>query len=993
MQLLPGERDQNFLAHLTDGRRFVFKVCNPCEPTEFLKAQVNAMERLKSLDFVPTTLATKDGQQLATADVDNTEYVVRTVPYLPGMPLAKLRRPSPSLLGDLGRKLAQVDLALMEFHDPVLEREFDWNLLNGLKVVQEHASGISDEATKTLVTELSRRIEQSIGPRQGQLRKSTIHNDANDYNVIVSDARDAHGERFVAGLIDFGDLARSYLVGELAIALAYIACRRSDPLNAACELVGAYHRVLPLEEIELASLLDLVLLRLCVSVCMSAHQQRERPDDVYLSISQEPIRRTLPVLADLHRDFVQARLRVACELTPCLRSQRIVKWISNQRQIQPVIGTHLNETNSEIIDLGVAGPRSEVFANELETEAMVLARRAPIETNRQFAIGRYGEARLIYTSHRFDFAGGAAGEIASSERRTIHLGIDVFAAAGTVVVAPLGGEIYASEYREHDQDYGGVVILRHETPDGEPFFTLYGHLSRASVGRWSMGESIEAGTAIGELGSSEENGGWAPHLHLQVITNLLGLSDDFPGVAAPTDASVWTAFSPNPADLVGMTASLRDSCSPRSTSNVGEERQRRLASCLSVAYRNPLQIVRGQMQYLFDAVGQRYLDAYNNVPHVGHCHPRVVAAAHDQMKTLNTNTRYLHPSLNEYARRLSDTLPEHLEVCFFVNSASEANELAIRLARTVTGRHGIVVQEAAYHGNTTQLIDISPYKHDGPGGGGTPSWVHKVPLPDVFRGKFRTEDAGRRYGEEAAQIIRRASLHEYSPAAFIAETLPSVGGQIVPPRGYYRTVYDAIRSVGGVAIADEVQTGFGRLGTNFWAFQDYDVSPDIVVMGKPMGNGHPIASLVTTREIADAFDNGMEYFSTFGGNTVSCAVGLAVLDVIADEDLQFRALETGEVLRTGFLELAAEFPLIGDVRGSGLFWGIELVRDRETLEPADVEATVVMNRLRELRVLVGTDGPLHNVLKIRPPMPFNTKNAEYLLSCLRGVLQTEFCSQ
>ena len=217
-----------------------------------------------------------------------------------------------------------------------------------------------------------------------------------------------------------------------------------------------------------------------------------------------------------------------------------------------------------------------------------------------------------------------------------------------------------------------------------------------------------------------------------------------------------------------------------------------------------------------------------------------------------------------------------------------------------------------------------------------------------------------------------------------------MAGQIVPPHEYFAIVYDAIRKSGGVAIADEVQTGFGRLGTGFWAFQDYDVTPDIVVMGKPMGNGHPIGAVVTTREIADAFDNGMEFFSTFGGNTVSCAVGLAVLDVLADEDLQRRALITGHALRVGFDALAAKFPLIGDVRGSGLFWGLELVRDRVTLEPADVEARLIVNRLRDQGVLIGTDGLLHNVLKIRPPMPFNDENADHLIACLGHVMESEF---
>ena len=715
MQPLPGERDRNFLVHLQDGRKLVFKVCNPGEPRSFLTAQVRALERLKSLDFVPQTEVTKAGTHLATISLGKDEYVVRTVKFVPGTPLAELRRPSSSLLTDLGQKLARLDQSLAGFDDPVLHRDFDWNLVSGLRVIEEHAQLISDEAMRALVARSAERIARSLNRRSSELRLATIHNDANDFNVIVSDARDAHGERFVAGVIDFGDLARSYLVGELAIAIAYIACRRTDPLNVACELTAAYHKVLPLDDVELASLFDLVVLRLCVSACMSARQQVERPEDTYLSISQEPIRRTLPVLSDLSPSFVEARLRSACELPPSPKSIRISNWISSVGdQFCPVMGTRLDEFNSEIVDLSAASRRSEVFAqgNDIET---ALARRTPIKTNKQFAIGRYGERRLIYSSIRFDVADTIDTRVAkTAERRSVHLGIDIFAPAGSDIFAPFAGEVYRSEYRDPDQDYGGVLIFRHATPEGDLFYTLYGHLSRSSVDGRTVGKPVCAGDVVGQLGSSEENGGWAAHLHLQVITDLIGLDDDFPGVAAASEEGVWTAFSPNPASLAGIDVPLQAQSRAPSFDDLAEVRKQHLGSNLSIAYRTPLRAVRGYLQYLFDADGRRYLDGYNNVPHVGHCHPRVVAAAHRQMNTLNANTRYLHHLVSEYARRVTETMPEQLEVCFFVNSASEANELAIRLARNATGRRGIVVQEGAYHGHTTSLIDISPYSTTDP---------------------------------------------------------------------------------------------------------------------------------------------------------------------------------------------------------------------------------------------------------------------------------------
>jgi 4-aminobutyrate aminotransferase-like enzyme len=324
-----------------------------------------------------------------------------------------------------------------------------------------------------------------------------------------------------------------------------------------------------------------------------------------------------------------------------------------------------------------------------------------------------------------------------------------------------------------------------------------------------------------------------------------------------------------------------------------------------------------------------------------------------------------------------------------VNSASEANELALRMARAHAGGRDMVVLEAAYHGNTTTLIDLSPYKHAGPGGGGAPDWVHVAPLPDDYRGAFkRTDpDAGRKYAAHVADIISTLRNGPRRLAGFIAETCPSVGGQIIFPPGYLNHVYRAVRTAGGLCIADEVQTGLGRMGTHFWAFEAHGVVPDIVVMGKPLGNGHPIAAVVTTREIADSFDTGMEFFSTFGGNNVSCAIGLAVLDVMRDEKLQRRALEVGGRLRSSLAALADRHSIIGDVRGSGFFLGVELVRDRETLEPAGAEAAFVANRMRERGVLIGTDGPHHNVLKIRPPMPFDDADGDLLVDVLDSALK------
>ena len=415
-----------------------------------------------------------------------------------------------------------------------------------------------------------------------------------------------------------------------------------------------------------------------------------------------------------------------------------------------------------------------------------------------------------------------------------------------------------------------------------------------------------------------------------------------------------------------------------------------LGANVRLSFTRPLNLVRGSMQYLYDGDGRRYLDAYNNVPHVGHCHPRVVAAGQEQMARLNTNTRYLHDSLDRYAARLTATFPEPLKICYFVNSGSEANELALRLARAHTGAKDLIVLDHAYHGNTTTLIDISPYKHNGPGGGGAPPWVHTAPLPDQFRGSFKRSDleAGSRYARQVAVIIDGLRSRGLKLAGFIAESWPSVAGQMDLPTGYLEAVYASVRQAGGLCIADEIQTGYGRLGKWFWGFQAYDVIPDIVALGKPIGNGHPIGAVVTTAEIAASFDNGMEFFSTFGGNTVSCAIGLAVLEVVADEELQAHALKVGEHLLRGLQALGQQHEIIGDVRGSGLYLGVELVRSADTLGPAAAEASWIVNRLRDEGILTGTDGAFHNVIKIRPPMPFTMDDADLLLDRLTAALQS-----
>jgi 4-aminobutyrate aminotransferase-like enzyme len=511
---------------------------------------------------------------------------------------------------------------------------------------------------------------------------------------------------------------------------------------------------------------------------------------------------------------------------------------------------------------------------------------------------------------------------------------------------------------------------------------------------------VARGEPLGWVGEANENGGWPPHLHFQVIVDLLGFEGNFPGVAPPGEREVWLSLSPDPNTVIGIPAAAFPP-GPPAPDEILARRREHLGRNLSVSYRRPLTILRGEGQFLFDAEGRRFLDAVNNVPHVGHSHPRVVAAAARQLSLLDTNTRYLHPALAEYVERLAALVPAPLRVCFVVNSGSEANELAIRLARAYTGARGIIAVDGGYHGNTSSLVDISPYKFNGPGGAGCPAHVRVAPMPDVYRGLaaglvrrggptvVAAKDVGSALGSWFAQGVARAagdlSASEHGLSAFFCESLLSCGGQIVLPDDYLRRSYQAVRAAGGVCVADEVQVGFGRVGTHFWGFETQGVVPDIVTLGKPIGNGFPLGAVVTTPAIAESFANGMEYFNTFGGSPVACSVGLAVLDVMRDERLQERALRVGAHLKEG-LDTLRRFPIVGDVRGLGLFMGVELVRDRATLEPAASQADHVVNRLRERGILVSTDGPLHNVIKVKPPMVFTEADADRLAAALGDVL-------
>jgi 4-aminobutyrate aminotransferase-like enzyme/Ser/Thr protein kinase RdoA (MazF antagonist) len=911
---LPGEIDLNFALAGAAGRH-VLKVYAAGTDAAALDLQDAALEHLAPLAEVPRLVRARGGA--ARAD-DGDGRLVRVLGWLPGTPWADLPEHGPETLASLGRTVALVDAALTDFEHPALADRPRWNMLA--------AAALRGEAGGTAAAVLER-FAATVLPRLRELPAQPIHNDANEHNVLVGPGG------AVCGLIDFGDICRAPRVCGLAVACAYALALLPVPERQAGALVAGYHEVAPLRPEELALLPDLIRTRLAMSVAMAARQRREQPANDYLLISQSAVPALLERLGATPRELELLRLRDACGLEPVAHARAVRNHLlSGAAEIGPVCAPAL--AAAPLLDWSAGTPG---------------AGTPPAATP---AIGRYLEHRAVYDTDAF------AAEL-PGERRTLHLGVDVFLDPGEPVLAPLDGVVRDSALRPAPRDYGGVVLLEHATAGGVAFHTLYGHLGGELP---APGTRLRRGERVGRVGAEHENGGWAPHLHLQLLTTDLGAGCAVHGVGTLAERDLWESVAPDPNLLLGLPGGCRAD-PPRATADVRAARRSSLSRALSLSYAEPLRIVRGAGAYLYDEHGDAYLDLVNNVCHVGHAHPRVVAAAAAQMARLNTNTRYLHDLIVSYARRLAATLPDPLAVVFLVNSGSEANDLALRLARAHTGRRDVIVLDHAYHGNLGSLIEISPYKFAGPGGTGKPDHVHVCPLP-------RTP--------ADADAVRRAAAG-CAPAAFIAESLPGVAGQVVLPPGYLAAAHAHARAAGAVCIADEVQVGFGRVGSAFWGFElDGTAVPDIVTLGKPIGNGHPLGAVVTSATVARSFETGMEYFNTFGGNPVACAAGLAVLDVIADERLQAHAAALGARLLAGLRELAARDDRITDVRGAGLFLGVELA------SAADADA-VVEHALRR-RVLLSTDGPARNVLKLKPPLAISAADGDRFLAVLGEAL-------
>lgn len=973
---LDGEYDLNYLVRATNGQDYVLKVMRPGCAAEVVDLQIKALAHIATeAPGLPFPQVYPDLNGLLLPEIPDAEGQTRLVwllECLPGRCYATAAPKSEALILKLGRVLGATDKALERFaHDGLHRADFKWDLTQA-GWISDHLDAINNPARRSLLSDICDRFNAISDALEG-LSKQAIHNDANDYNILIDGEL---GQRqSVSGLIDLGDMCAAPRVCELAIAGAYIVLDHPKPERALAALVRGYHAANRLRPDEVDLIWPLLRMRLAVSVVNSTLMAAENPDDPYVIVSQAAAWRFLENTG-VNGDLMAARLRTACHLPVTDGAQRIHAYLSEHRgQFAQMFGQDLNDAPMGSLSVENSTWPQNPFHMPLDEAAHVGE-----EFGDGLWLGYYNEPRLIYTETGF-----RKGPWKASDRRTVHLAVDVFAPAGTVLHAPMSGRVEAVENRDAHLDYGGVVILHHETPEGDPFYTLYGHLDPEVCGRLKHGDPVAQGAAFAQLGDASQNGGWAPHVHFQLALTTDGMQADWPGVADPDELDLWHAVCPNPAALLNLPDD-KVFYQPTDKQAILQGRRDHFGGNLSLTYDEPVMLVRGWKHHLFDEWGRPYLDAYNNVPHVGHAHPRIQAVAADQLKRMNSNTRYLHPAQTAFADKVLSKLPDHFEVCFFVNSGTEANELALRLARAHTGAKGIVTPDHGYHGNTNAAVAISAYKFNKPGGIGQADWVELVEVADDYRGSFKRNDPDRakKFANLVDPAIAALQTKGHGVAGFIAETFPSVGGQIIPPTGYLPAVYEKIRAAGGVCIADEVQTGLGRLGEYYFGFEHQGALPDIVVLGKPIGNGHPMGVLVTTKEIARSFDNGIEFFSTFGGSTLSCRIGKEVLDIVDDEGLQDNARNMGTRLMDGLRQIEADFGCVGDVRGVGLFLGVELINP-DGSEGSEI-CKYVKNRMRDRRILIGSEGPKDNILKIRPPLTIESEDVNMILWALRDVL-------
>ncbi|MBC2904666.1 aminotransferase [Streptomyces cupreus] len=937
-QALGSQQDANFLLHADDGTpTAVLKIANPAFSATEIDAQDAAADLIASTHpelRIATVLRRPDGSpRRTTVDTETGPAVARLLRYLPGGTLSGPRHLSPTAVAAMGTIVGKVSTALHGFRHPGLDRVLQWDPQHADRVVVKLAGHIDEPDRRAAVQNATAEAWAHVHKLAAALPSQAVHLDLTDDNLI---RRTDNRPPMPDGVIDFGDVTTSWAVGELAVALSSLLHHDGLEPHHLLPAVRAFHAVRPLSRAEAEALWPLVVLRAAVLVASGRQQAAVDEDNAYAKaaldrewrIFEQATSLPLPVMIRLVRDAtgvadVPARTAQAdAPVHPLLRG-----LAAGDITLLDL------STDAESMDLGAwmdAGTEDRLAASALADGAAAVATR-------------HARAQLTRTQ-----------VLSAVSTATVPTGIDLWLGRDAVLQAPAAGRVLAAAPGRIELTYGPQVLSLSFAPGGRPM-----------VG---TGATVQAGEEIAHLGS-----GAMVHVALRAADGPA-----VPRLVRPEYAAGWLALTADPAPLLGLPAG---SDHPRER-DLLDRRDAVFATVQGHYYANPPRIERGWRHHLLSTEGRAYLDIVNNVTPLGHAHPRVEQAVSRQLRRLNTNSRFHYSSVVEFTERLAELLPEPLDTVFLVNSGSEAVDLGLRLAIGASGQHDVVALREAYHGWTYASDAVSTSLQDNPNALATrPSWVHTVDSPNAYRGRHRGTDAVR-YGPEAVAVMDELAATGRPAGAFIGETYYGNAGGVALPDGYLAGVYAAVRRRGGLAVADEIQVGYGRLGHWFWGFEQQGVVPDIVCVAKAMGNGHPLGAVITSKEVADRYSEQGYFFSSTGGSPVSSIVGLTVLDTLRDEDLQGNAVRVGTHLKRRLESLADRYGIIGAVHGSGLYLGLELVRDRTTLEPATEETAELCDRMLDLGVIVQPTGDHLNILKIKPPLCIDSTAADFFADML-----------
>ena len=938
---LSSHQDRNFRIATTDGD-LVLKVANRSWRLGALEAQNDALLYLAQHApelKIPVPSRGLNGEFVRTAVIDGDELFVRLISYVSGHTLTGEQYLAPSVCADLGRLAGEAAKALRDFDHPGVTPGGQWDLRHGVSLARAYLHSVADPIRQQNIATSLDQIEEILSAVESDLRVQVIHNDVTDDNTVGYP--DEAGRIRPAGIIDFGDLTKSWLIGDVAMTAASVLRHDVDHPFAALDSVIAYHQVLPLTETEIRALWPLVVLRGAVLVVAGEHQAALDPDNAAAVEPLDGERRIFDRAYSIPFDLAEAAIRRSLGMPI---SGQATEAIAELSSATPVLH---GSQSAAIVDLSVF---SDDLDNGLFTEpGAIWDVLNTYAAECGVAVSRFGEALLPLSRER-----------SAEEPATISCGIFIRAAAGADLMAPLDGRITSSS--------GHLAVF--ETASGITILIDGVELDLEVAG----GVQRHRGDVLGHLVTGQ--------LWLQVLSSreLTGV----PRFTTSTEAAGWLDLCLDPSPLIGTDVRVP----VQQTAELLSRRDLVFARLQEHYYAEPMQIERGWRSHLIDTNARSYLDMVNNVAVIGHGDPRLADAVDRQMRKLNTNSRFHYRAVVEFTERLTALTSPELDTVFLVNSGSEAVDLALHMAQIATDRMDLIAVREAYHGWTLLSDAVTTSLYDNPRALETrPDWIHLVAAPNPYRGPFRGPDAAASYIAEFTNTVEMMCAQGRPPAAFICEPVFGNAGGVLLPSGYLAAAYEAVRAVGGLCIADEVQVGYGRIGHYWWAYQMHDVRPDIITIAKAIGNGQPLGAVITTRAIADAFGDQGNFFSSAGGSPVSCVVGSTVLDIITEDGLQENAAVIGDHLIARCTELMARYPLIGAVHGMGLYLGVELVRDRQTLEPATKECAAICDRLRERGVIVQPTGERANVLKMKPPMILTLADADFYVDQLEHVLR------